>query len=99
MYEGDRKAGVACGKGIFKSQDGTVYEGEFRNDVRDGKGKFVDKQGNVYVGDYEKGKRHGVGSITFRGVGTVTLRFSDGEVTEALDFKFDPESEWARKEF
>ena len=76
-----------------------MYDGEFRNDVRDGKGRFVDQFGNVYVGDYAKGKRHGVGSITFVKVGTVTLRFNDGEVAEALGFKFDPESEWARKEF
>ena len=63
-YEGEFKAGLPDGEGIYTDEKGSVFKGQFKKGKREGYGEYIIKNGmdsvltgywkkNVYVGLYE----------------------------------------------
>ena len=63
-YEGEFKAGLPDGEGIYTDDKGSVYKGQFKKGKREGYGEYIIKNGmdsvlngywkkNIYVGLYE----------------------------------------------
>ena len=98
-YEGEFVMDKAEGNGVLRKSDGCEYAGGWRNDLRSGEGVFKDKDGNACKGKFVDGKRHDVCELYWKGLGTLKLRFENGQVTGVLDFAFEPSCAWNDQNF
>lgn len=93
-YEGDWKAGLEDGNGVFTWSDGTKYTGELREGAPHGTGN-MEYEDKIYKGGWNNGKREGKGmqiywvKVCWNSSGRV-VRKEDGKVllrAEWLDDK------------
>lgn len=54
-YKGEHRNGMREGKGIFKTNDGTIYEGGWNANKRNGNGKEYLPNGDVFKVFYKNG--------------------------------------------
>lgn len=62
-YEGERRAGLAHGRGLLTWPNGSRYEGRFRNGLMHGEGVLQEASGDRYEGQFLDGLRHGKGEL------------------------------------
>jgi len=61
IYEGDYKAGMREGRGVFRYASGNVYEGDYKAGKMEGRGVYRYADGDVYDGEWKAGKAEGRG--------------------------------------
>ena len=70
-YEGEWKADLYHGRGIYTDARGDVYNGHYKAGVMDGHGSFLFANGDHYEGTYSAGLMEGRGSFREGGSGDV----------------------------
>jgi antitoxin component YwqK of YwqJK toxin-antitoxin module len=82
-YEGEYKAGLKSGTGVFKYPDGSKYTGQWLSDMRHGKGTYVYPNGDRYCGLWENDKKKGAGTYFYAESQTqYSGTFDDGVCTD-----------------
>eukprot|EP00118_Oscarella_pearsei_P007390 m.35945 g.35945 ORF g.35945 m.35945 type:complete len:264 (+) comp32188_c0_seq8:1968-2759(+) len=65
-YEGDWKAGLPDGYGVFSSSSGSKFSGQWKEERLEGRAVMVNRsKGQKYEGDYREGKSHGFGILSW----------------------------------
>lgn len=63
VYEGEYRAGLPNGHGIYSWSDGARYQGEFREGKFQGHGIFIWANGDRYEGEWNNGEPNGEGRL------------------------------------